>query len=641
MIQSLVINFAGVPLPEDPYWLTIVPPVYDDRATVADVAAIVDSLYDIDPCVETTGAPPTEPKPEDLPRAAQAIDLDLCKVLMSGDYEAEIKVIRSHPDLPYKFIASLGEVTQTVKVEEKVTVTIDVQDATSVTLELPVVSGLAASWLGSVHGVDGAVSAPRLDARHNTLFWLGSVTGTIRAAFVTTYDLVTLAVPGLKAFPEDPSGDPQGSDILAFYHYQSYTATIEPPPEDPAADEAFLAAVCGWLSGGGAGITEDEPLPEDPPPPEDPCFDPAGDLHDPEFYKYKCCHYPPWPLPDCQGWIAGHKPGKGLDQEVMDAIIAGHRGPVEFVGIGNPGPEGCGEIIHRIEVHPKNCCDEVVPLEADPTNPTTISSGGRARLYVLFGGPVLTWQATGGLYFDNGSSVIVTPARYVFVNAPQEFCARAVIEVTDDCSELSMVLVKPDAVPLHFLTCVPPPVMAPLSYLAFPVDGGTPPYTGWSSDKLIHMGGGIFMAPEDFCGAATVSVMDACMEQAECVVRSTVGHWEDTVPPHACVGLTGPRDLNGYVYVGAYQFHPVDNALGTFGGNCGGLPPTAMPCRITDPHPGIEFCELQGGSGAEVCFDEAAHCCKRFYPELGHSCENPTQHLFFWESVGSSYIWSC
>ncbi|MFA6135480.1 MAG: hypothetical protein WC869_15820 [Phycisphaerae bacterium] len=540
MIQSLVVTFAGQSLPEDPYWLTIIPPVYDDRATVADVAKVVDALYGLNPCIasqgETPKVPPQEPQPEDLPRAAQAIDLDLCRVLMSGDYEAEIKVIRSHPDIPYKFIPSIGEVKQTVRVEEEVTVTVDVKAATEVTLDFPVVSGLTASWLGA--------SGSELSARHNTLFWQGSATGTIRACFKTVYDLVTLLVPGLKDFPEDPSGDPQSSDILVFYHYQAYTATVEPPPKDAAADDSFMAAVCGWISGGGSGTGEvEKPLPEDPPLPVDPCFDPNEQLADLDFYKQQCCHFPSWPLPHCQGFIAGHKPGKGLDQSVMDEIRAWHSGPVEFVGIGNPGPEGCGEIIHRIEVNQKNCCGDILPLVADPANPSTISSNGRVKMCVTGGGPILTWQAGGGLYFDNGSSTIVTSARCLYVNAPHDFCARSAIEVSDNCTQLSMILVKPYAAPLVLCDELHQDmVLAPNGYILFQPTGGVPPSTGWQSDKLIYRGDGqtgLFQAPPDFCGSAEVTVQDSCMATASCVVRSTAGFWQDQpLPGDICGGYS-------------------------------------------------------------------------------------------------------
>jgi hypothetical protein len=546
-ISTMVITFAAEPLPDDPYWLTINPDTLDDRATMADVAEIVDELYKIDPChpsaltiARETGAnpPPVEPTPEDLLAAfGNKIDLAECLIKASGDYTTTVTVVRSHPDLPYKAVLDVGKVTRTVKVEEEKVLTISVKNGSSILLPFPVIADLRASWLGTVFGSRGAVTPPTLKARHNTIYWQATVTGTLRVSYRTTYDVLTIEVPGLLAFPADKVGAPQDSRLLIFYHYQSYGETINPPARDENFSEN-LADICGWRSSSVAWGEDDQPLPE-PPAPKDPClwnpenWNSSYDLHylaDPRYYEDTCCKPPPFPLPKCGTWVAGHKPGKDLDQATKDKYIAGHNGPVQFIGIGNPGPEGCGEIIHEIDDRKRNCCDEIPPLEADPANPAEISSYARVKMCVTGGDTLLTWTAGGGLYFDGGLGRVTTHLRCLFVNAPADFCGHSVIEVNDNCSELDMDLYKPNYVPFS-LTRPAEQEMTFGSTLVY-VEYGTPPYKLVTEGAHTHFANGtqeiilstagfvqVFVDKEQICGGDfAINGMDSCGESASVLI---------------------------------------------------------------------------------------------------------------------------
>jgi len=591
VISSTIINFTNPSTPDDPYWLTIEVEEFDNRATLEDAAVAADTLYDLDPCIGEQEVQEEEPTPEDLQRVAAAIDLDLCESLLSGDYETVVKIIRSHPNIPYSVVLTVGVVTQTVVHNEPVILTLDIKEASSIVLPYPVVSGITASWLGNVYNKIGNIAAPTINSIHNVLFWNSSVTGTLKVQYNSTWDELVIAVPGVKENEDDVRGEKQGSDIIVFYHYQTYSESITAPPDDPALDDpSFLSEICGWgNSTTFGGDDEDEQPIAEPPEPEDPCLDHDNELADPDYYEETCCNPPPFGLSDCKEWIVGAVSSKSLDQSTMEQYIAGHDGPVEFIAVG-PHPddkEGCGRIIHKLNVSSKNCCDDIPPLVAHPNNPTEISSNSSVVMCVLGGGPILTWEAGGGLYFHDvyGSHVnkIETgnsDPTCVTVYAPKDFCEDSKVQVEDECTDVSMNLHKPDATPL--VLCDDDHqdiVIAPNSYYDFSslVSGGSPPYTGWSSDKLQHIANGLFKAPDDFCGTATVNVMDSCMEEAECTVRSTEGYWDIildfdhcSLPVSRLLVPETPMSVETYsgVFVGGGYKAMIGHALAGWNSSC-------------------------------------------------------------------------
>jgi len=229
---------------------------------------------------------------------------------------------------------------------------------------------------------------------------------------------------------------------------------------------------------------------------------------------------------------------------------------VELVGVGPAPGETCGDIYHQIEVNWKNCCDFILPLAAHPDNPTEISSNNSVVMCVFGGGSPLTWTAGGGLYFHGPYGNHVTTVETgnsapnptcVRVYSLKDFCEDSKVQVADECTGVSMNLHKPDAIPLELCDDAHRNiVMAPDSYYNFEsnIHGGVPPYTGWASSGLEHIGGGVFKAPSDFCGTATVTVMDSCMASSDCTVRSTEGWWEAIYSFNPC---SAPNGLMVYV----------------------------------------------------------------------------------------------
>ena len=171
--QTLSYSIASGSVPDDPYWLTFEQQVNDDAATQADVAAVVDELYDTNICTDTStqgveeeSTANADPQTEEEIAAMQAklfnvskdvLKIDACKILPTGDYETVVKICCSHPNIPYVLhlsttggiLAALGDpdlvrglpiVKKSIRTNEVITVTLDVKSASSVVLPSPVVA---------------------------------------------------------------------------------------------------------------------------------------------------------------------------------------------------------------------------------------------------------------------------------------------------------------------------------------------------------------------------------------------------------------------------------------------------------------------------------------------------------------------
>jgi len=273
------------------------------------------------------------------------------------------------------------------------------------------------------------------------------------------------------------------------------------------------------------------------------------------------------------------------------------------------------------------------------------------------GGPILTWTAGGGLYFHDSYGNHVTTLETdnphpacVQVYSPEEFCENSTIQVEDGCTDISMNLHKPDAIPL--VLCDEENqdiVLAPGAYIDFTpiVHGGTPPYTGWSSDKLIYKGDGatgLFQAPDDFCGTASVTVMDSCMESADCTVRSTEGYWEKIDPtPYRCQspasGLMVPEsDMTdemqiGWFIGGGYRAYIAHSFFG-WSLECEDIY-NSLVCPIgtiltthSEPY-WRNYCYNYGYTG--YCGAEKEYssgCCKNDY-RGSNQCDEPAKWAYF------------
>ena len=437
--------------PEDVYWLTIEQVVEDERATVGFVADTIDALFDTTLCVESQDEEPTvqeEPVTPDsfdvmdevLDKIAEKTEVDMsaCEMLRSGTYQTDLKIVRSHPEVPYILRLSVGKIIKTVLSSEQVSVNQNVKNESSVILPFPVQSGLRVSWLGQGIGNDGPTDPPAIQALGNTLFWGTESTGSLRAEFGTLYDIVTVEIPGIPNYPGSELGKSQSADVLAFYHYHVYRADINPPE----VDEGLLEEVCGYSTSTGVPPDED-PDPEPPPEPviQYGCIDyfplaPFGSpVTEPWFFREKCCvdgqH------DGCHVRTSRLEGGKKLSDEIINRMTLEWPGPIEFIGLGPITPAGCGTRYEETVIRPKNCCEDATPIVWDADNSVEIlADNSSGMIFVTDGVAPYYWSIRGqGFTFDGyNMRDAVTDVPYIRVYAGPLACGYAPIEVTDGCS---------------------------------------------------------------------------------------------------------------------------------------------------------------------------------------------------------------
>ena len=441
--------------PEDEYWLTIEQVVEDERATVGFVADTIDALFDTTLCVESQDEEPAAPEEPVTPDSFEdmddvldkigektEVDMSACEMLRSGTYQTDLKIIRSHPDVPYTLRLSVGKIIETVLSSESVSINQNVKNESSVILPFPVQTGLRVSWLGQVIGKNGVITPPAIQALGNTLFWGVEVTGSLRAEFGTLYDLVTVEIPGIPNYVGSELGESQGANILAFYHYHVYRADINPPE----VDEGLFEEVCGY-----SALTrvppDEEPELEPPPEPviQYGCIDyfplaPFGSpVTEPWFFREKCCvdgqH------DGCSTRTSRIEGGKDLSQEIRNQMTLEWLGPIEFIPLGPITPYGCGTRYEETVIRPKNCCDEAMPIVWDSENSVEVLAPNTAGFVQVVGGaPPYHWSVRGQGFALNQQGNLrdgFSDSPRVWIYALHNACGFAPIEVTDGCSVIS------------------------------------------------------------------------------------------------------------------------------------------------------------------------------------------------------------
>ncbi len=486
---------------DDPYWLTIEQIKTDDKATLADVATVVDAMFNLSPCADTskTGTTTTTTDttiPDDsitdaqiiemrdklLSGASDVLDPGSCKVLLSGDFTTNIKIIRSHPDTPYALrlstagslldalkmqtpVSSGPKIIETVKKSEFITLTIDVKSATSAILTYPVLPyptaspvgsvsisdgydltspsvtlSLSASWLGWVVRDDGNnIENPTIYALHNTLFWDGgAVTGTIRATFYTTYDLVEILVPGVLQQGSTTVGQTQECTILAFYHFLVYSGNASAPAVDTTTSADVKTGVCTPQVVTGVDLTPPATPKEFPDKSEYGCQYRKTELGSREMFKKLCCHYPGGTPSTCaESWDA--KPAKGMSAADKADLNAKHLGDAQFMAVPPCGAEGCGKIITSVIRKQHKCCLERPKVEWDSSSSIeTIAPSHSGYVFVIGGDPPYDWKIQGTGFSLNGDylRIVTTDVPYVRVFAASFACGYAPITVSDNCTSV-------------------------------------------------------------------------------------------------------------------------------------------------------------------------------------------------------------
>lgn len=494
MQAALTITYqppAGATL-TDPYWIRIeqVLPA-PDRATVGQAASLLDAAFGLEVCEDGGEGEElvnlNEPAlDEEQFRAATAeiIDLSYCTDGWDGSLEMSLKIIRSHPDLPY--VLRLVGCEQTgPAVPTSGTASLIATTAETLTLEWPVVGDLQCE------------PAP-MDRVGNTLrFAEADQDATLRASWATVYDLVPIRVPA-AAFEDD-----RDLRALAFMH--GMVADLELTPEEPEPPDWSICPRDTWeaipsndqvtcyeivshrflcsCSGRpamrrtvdyrfGVGIVGSESMDFEteeivPCPGEFHCVNnetecmhllgsrtvteyvecaedntPANaggmvwQASDPNFYLERCCTWPDVPLPDCpyktRTWRGGATIKNG-EQHYRDLY-----GPATRIVPLSPPGGICGEHIIEQRLMGNNCCDGVDPLEWDESTSATVIEPGDVALVAITGGGkyAYTWTVEGsGFHFGGGVKRVRNhPGREITIFTDETACGAAAIEVTDGCT---------------------------------------------------------------------------------------------------------------------------------------------------------------------------------------------------------------
>ena len=493
---TLTINYslpAGSVI-DDPLWLRLQQDgIAADVATVADAAAVLDALYDIEPCVEPEEAEEEEEEgnqltTDDLTEAASVIDYSLCYQEPDGSVNVTIRIIRSDLSWPYvlrisggRVVAAVpGEAETPVEIRELYQQNIVVESASSIVLDYPVIGGFTAQWIGVVIGESGRIDAPTINRTGSTLHWSGNVTGIIAVSFNTVYEVATIRVDGID-------GEQGAALVRCFYH--GLVEELEPIlPESAEMDRSlcpkviwkgddqedevecyqdiYVHVVCE-CSGREVDLYSYEqvvPCPEWAPTRcpnnltrcghalgvetayeyvscEDDSDRPGMPgriwaVSDPGFYEKTCCETPKVTLPQC--------PEKRISYRGGEPITLGaayyrqtYGTRTRIVPVSPPGGV-CGEHIIRQVIGATNCCEGVPPLVWDTSiSPEVMAPNSSAFIGVTGGvGYSLEWTVAGhGFRFQNGSTKITTlTGNEAYLAALVGACGTATITVTDGCS---------------------------------------------------------------------------------------------------------------------------------------------------------------------------------------------------------------
>lgn len=564
---GLSIAFAASAGKDERHWIRVEQVQPDeDVATLADAARLIDSLYQINPCVTGTmgtggDAGTDEALPDENGYFATARSaLDLSVLCTESEYwEAQVDVFRSHRNQPFRLVSETAQVGSSTVVSEQKTEHLNLSGANSVDLAWPYHLGLAVSG-ATVAGIRGS-----------TVNFTAPVSGPVTLSYQAIWDRVTVRVPQSATANGTKEADAAG--VVAFQGDMAAACVLTQPDPDNSMSATERERLCtpsssshGQIGGDCWQTVEHYSLcncsgSEAPGAWQEtvsvPC--PAGvsggahtgssrqlagyvycegeedEVNDPEFYEKTCCTPPPKSLPRCKRtsavWSGGAEIAGGADR--FRAIYGGN---VQLTAI--TPEEGCGKKVWEWDTTSKNCCDEITPLWPDPDNPTEFHAGESHWIEVHDGKPgELKWQASGGLYFLSGGQkvhTIRTPARKVFVYAEREgVCPMPFLVIDDQCKPLRISFIGGGATPVT-LPYEEDLVIAPEQRFYVTAYGGVPPLR-WQVGgqvKLISWDqetghSALFEADEDFCGTEMIEVVDACGESDTVAIRSTEGRWEE------------------------------------------------------------------------------------------------------------------
>lgn len=470
--QTLTLTYAAPQPIIDPYWIRIEQDAIDDGATVAQTAAALDALFEIDACAEqpaeTTPAPSAPVEQDQVAESvAEVLDLPACEMGSDGSVQTTIRVYRSHLAEPYTLRLRGGTVVETIQEEGTVTTTMEIGETT--TLDYPVVSGFTCA------------PAP-LSRVGNTLRFAPAQVGLhLSASYQSRWEQVTVRIHGID-------GEPGECRALAFHHGLAAALDLQ-APEIAEIDRSLCPATSWQLSPTDYQVTcykiieitrrctcsGDEvgsyttqqvvpcPNPEMRcPNNETTCMhlvgteamdewvECSGDsdvpgrpgevyaLSTPAYYEDHCCKQPSVSLPQCPTKRTVYK--TDLPIEYGQAYWRGIYGAAtRFVPVAPPGGI-CGEWIVEQRIDASGCCDGVPPLVWDTTiSPDTITPSSAVLIGVTGGRAPYVWEVSGsGFQFQsNGATLLTSNTNQVVLSALTGACGMAMLNVSDGCSTVS------------------------------------------------------------------------------------------------------------------------------------------------------------------------------------------------------------
>ena len=557
-------------------------PEEDETISVAEAAAIIDSLYNIEPCDDGMGGggeetdEDKEPE-EDVVEEALAEMLRRAGVCHEEEYwTAVIRVYRSHkwPET-YEIRSETATVESTEPVRESYRQDVEVSGAV-IELDMPYDGGLT-----------GIPAGVQWEVRGSTVNLDRPVNGHLRLRYDTRYERVTLRVPtdSGDTDPQAAIGVVGGGDakrqrpelpsaaVAVFWGDLAASCELEPPEQDDEISPEELARICDPKHGGGAilqpgsgcwqtiehywrcscsrrKVNAWEEEVEVDCGGEDPgtylgrfeafggytwCDGEEDELSDPEYFERRCCRPPHAPLPRCRKSYAVYSGGHGIENGAAywKNIYGQDVGMIAVL----PQEGKCGDLVTEWNVPRKNCCDDAEPLTPDPQNPTTIHAPGSVLLEVDGGAPDTDknphprrWRASAGYYFDPDLSVNYRPdgGGMQWVYAAPDACNNAVIQVDDGCSSVTMRLTRDNPSDAMVLSPDEATVSPGATVVVGAYNAQGEVYWSAGALRLLTPQGqttAVFEAPDNFCGSDRVVATDACMNMAFMTVLSTRGKW--------------------------------------------------------------------------------------------------------------------
>jgi hypothetical protein len=471
------------------YWLRLVQEgVADDAATVEQAAALIDEVYQTDPCLNPdalrgSGSQASDEPP--LERDAFAaivrrqLALELCRRQPDGSVEVDVRVYRSHQEEPYRLVIEGGSVLATVQVREPMTVFLDLDGDDSLVVQYPFHGRPVATWI-SASGEAGPV-APTITWNGTTASFGQRISGALRLDFLALYDRATVRIDGDR-------GQPGEATALAFYHGLVEELQLEQPPDDDQVTDRSL--YCGGTfeetedevecyrilhkivrcrcSGEVLAEWDEEVTAECPSSVSgcsgtetrcrhllgteavtveyQDCGETTGDMGDPAFYLEKCCAAPGHTLPLCSEWRTPYHGGVEISGGALSwRNLYGPRTRLVPVAPATHGWQAiCGDTFWEVLLNPINCCDEIEPIVinadwsgdilAPESDVRVLWSAGRSPFEVVVAGI--------GLFLDpqRTRKRMTTTGRNVTVYADERWCGTGWLTVSDGCTTAAHAL---------------------------------------------------------------------------------------------------------------------------------------------------------------------------------------------------------